>query len=363
MLTAAPPKPTSTPAAPARGPRRRRRSRLGRSLRTAGLFLLGLSVTTWVADWAAGRHIRKTVGYNVLPFGGNHIIGADVYAATFRARRRMPEVRTIILGDSVARQLFPPGREPKELNGAVRFLTSNQAISMAGQYYLLEDGLRSCAGTTDVYLLYFPGSLGNDLGPDFTHDYFCGYFHSPRQMVEVFAVKRDFSLLASQVGHCLAPNLMLLNSASHPAPVFGAAAPPRPAPTAGYQQLPSNREPVLDAATALVGAPPLARAEWDPTAPPETRELVVQSTVTRHFLPKIRTLCRERGVRLHVLPCPCSDARSFRDADGVYDAPILYLDHQQFRDSIHFQTPFVPGVRRRVIEIYRLAPELVGTRE
>jgi hypothetical protein len=364
MLTEAPPKPTPTPAAPARA-RRRRPSRLTRSLRTAGLFLLGLAGAAWLADWAAGRHVRKTLGFNVLPFGGGHIVGADVYGATWRARRRMPEVRTILLGDSVARQLFPPGMEPKELNGRFRFLTSNQAISMAGQYYLLQDALRSCPGTTDVYLLYFPGSLANDLGPDFTHDYFCGYFHSPRQIAEVFAVKRDITLLASQVGHGLFPNLMLLNSASHAAPVLGApaATAERPATTAGYQQLPSNREPLLEAATALAGAPPLAQNEWDPTARPYTRQLVVQSAVTRHFLPKIRALCRERGVRLHVLPCPCSEDLPYRDADGVYDGPIVYFDRGQFMDSIHFQAPFLEAVRRRVAETYGLDPALAATRE
>jgi hypothetical protein len=329
----------------------------------AALFLLGFAGAAWVADWAAGRHIRKTLGFNVLPFGGNHIIGADVYGVTWRAHRRTPEVRTILLGDSVARQLFPPGREPKELGGRYRLLTSNQAISMAGQYFLLQDALRSSPGTTDVYLLYFPGSLTNDLGPELSHDYFCGYFHSPRDIVEVFAVKRDFTLLASQVGHGLFPNLMLLNSASHPAPVFGAAAPPRPATTAGYQQLPSNREPVLDAATSLAGAPPLAHSEWDPTAPPQTRELLVQSTVTRAFLPKIRDLCRDRGIRLHVLPCPCSDARPFRDADGVYDAPIVYFDHRQFQDTIHFQTRYLPAVRQRVVETYGLDPLIAATHE
>src|SRR4051794_14935389 len=362
MLTEAPPKPTPTPAAAARA-RRPRPSRLMRSLKIAALFLLGFVGAAWLADWAAGRHIRKSMGFNVLPFGGGHIVGADVYGATWRAHRRTPDVRTILLGDSVARQLFPPGREPKELNGRYRFLTSNQAISMAGQYYLLQDALRSSPGTTDVYLLYFPGSLLNDLGPDFTHDYFCGYFHSPRQIAEVFAVKRDFTLLASQVGHGLFPNLMLLNSASHAAPVLGAPAPTGPPTTAGYQQLPSTREPALAAATALAGAPPLADNEWDPTAPPYTRQLVAQSGVTRHFLPKIRALCRERGVRLHVLPCPCSEALPYRDADGVYDGPILYIDRGQFMDSIHFQAPFVDAVRRRAIQAYGLDPALAATRE
>jgi hypothetical protein len=112
MLTEAPLKPTPTPAAAARA-RRPRPSRLKRSLKIAALFLLGFVGAAWLADWAAGRHIRKSMGFNVLPFGGGHIIGADVYGATWRAHRRTPDARTILLGDSVARQLFPPGREPR----------------------------------------------------------------------------------------------------------------------------------------------------------------------------------------------------------------------------------------------------------
>ena len=100
-----------------------------------------------------------------------------------------------------------------------------------------------------------------------------------------------------------------------------------------------------------------------PDRPPYTRQLVVQSGVTRHFLPKIRALCRERGVRLHVLPCPCSEDLPYRDADGVYDGPIVYIDRRQFMDSIHFQAPYVSPVRQRVVGLYRLDPLLSATRE
>ena len=207
MLTTAPAKPTPTPAAAARA----RAAAVAPEANAEDRRLVPAGFRGRGVARRLGRRAAHPQDHGVqrVPFGGGHIIGADVYGATWRARRRTPEVRTILLGDSVARQLFPPGREPKELNGRYRFLTSNQAISMAGQYYLLQDALRSCPGATDVYLLYFPGSLANDLGPDFTHDYFCGYFHSPRQIAEVFAVKRDFTLLASQVGHGLFPNLML----------------------------------------------------------------------------------------------------------------------------------------------------------
>src|SRR5204863_127931 len=104
-----------------------------------------------------------------------NVIGRDVPQAIQAARRRDTDVRTLYLGDSVARQLFKPGEEPSD---DVRYVTSNFAVALAGQFYLMDDALRSCPDARDVNLVMVVGAWGNDLDSVCTDDYFCGYFHA-----------------------------------------------------------------------------------------------------------------------------------------------------------------------------------------
>src|SRR4051812_45250737 len=94
---------------------------------TSLLFLLGLAATVFAAD--------QFLGWRIARHHGSGKIGPDVYAVVERLRRTDAAVRVVYLGDSVARQMFRPGTEAR---ADVRFLASNQAISMAGQFYLLE---------------------------------------------------------------------------------------------------------------------------------------------------------------------------------------------------------------------------------
>ena len=286
-------------------PRRAGRSEVGKFVRTGALFLLGLALAAGLADMGVGRWISFKHGLNLVPH--RYLVGWDVYHTLWRAHRRDGRVTTVVMGDSVARQLFRPNHEP---NDQVRFFTSNQAISMAGQYYLLRDVLKSCPNTKQIYFFYYPGSLENDLGPAFTHDYFCGYFHTPVEIAEVFGVKRNFSILSSQLGRCLVPNLMLFNSASRPVTPFRAASPPdKPAP-GGFEQLASDREPILDLANVL-GRPPATvppRVGARRPARPGGRDVQHHAAVPpedprplplarRHAAPAALPLLRRRPVR------------------------------------------------------------------
>ena len=96
-------------------------------VKTAAMFLAGLSLVLWTVDSALGWWARRS-GWRKLP-------GTQVYEAKAPTHRPGPRVKAIYLGDSVARQLFRPGQEPGE---DARYLASTGAVGVAGQFYLLQ---------------------------------------------------------------------------------------------------------------------------------------------------------------------------------------------------------------------------------
>jgi len=209
----------------------------------------------------------------------------------------------LYLGDSVARQVYPQGR----VSDSIKSLTTNQAISVEGQYYLLRDALSTHRDVTDVVLMYSPPSWANNLDQVFTTDYFCGYFHRPGEIEEAFEETRNWSFLFAHVRWALLPNLSAANSW------------------------------VNQSAVEL--GPPLTRASAQ-------GEPVPISKVSSDYLKRMRMFAVEHGVRLHVYSTPVSDQYTFRDDDHIYDEPILYLPHNMFLpDTIHLLPAYIDLAR------------------
>jgi hypothetical protein len=305
-------------------------------LKTSLAFTLGLLCVLFVAD--------RILGWRLTRLHGKACVAPEVYVSLHHADKPAAAVRTIYLGDSVAHQLFPPGREARPDE---RYLACNQAISLAGQYYLLADALAHCPGARDAYLFYYPGSFENDLGPPLSNDYFCGFFHSPAQIRDVFEATHDVRLSAVQIGRLLLPHLMEANSLNRPMVVWT-----NTPGGAGDKAGGLGPEPVLTVLNHFTGGS-------RPLAPPlpldaQGRRPVMLSSISRQYLARMRALCRARRVTLHVLPCPCSDAIPFVDSEGVYDQPIIYEPHQHFFDGIHMFRAFVAPARRQMIAAYGL---------
>lgn len=99
---------------------------------------------------------------------GPKVNGSEIYAA--KRQSRMHHFRKkLLFGDSVAMQLFPSTEDSDSL----AVMTCNQAISMAGVYFLLTDYLSVNADSLpdEVVLLIHPESLNNDLDR-FSYHYF-----------------------------------------------------------------------------------------------------------------------------------------------------------------------------------------------
>jgi hypothetical protein len=234
-------------------------------------------------------------------------VGAEVYEARAIAAIPDDQVRTVYLGDSVARQLFPHGSEP---DASVMYLPTNQAISAAGQFYLLRDIVAAKPNVRQVVLMINPLAWSNNLNQIYTHDYFCGPFHRREQILEVFEVTRDWSLLFAHVGRAVLPHLIAANTYLSMAEV---RRPPAHKPASGY------------------------------VVPIEVAD------VSNYYLRRIRDLAGARGIRLKVLPTPVSDEFTYADEHRVYDRPIVYLPREAFvEDGVHLKRPNIPSARKLV---------------
>jgi hypothetical protein len=96
------------------------------------------------------------------------LVNPEVYRSQRRARLS-PQKTTLVLGDSVARQLYNQNNE--EATGFLH-LTTNQAVSMVGQYLLLREALEHHARVERVVLVIRPHSFRNDLAQGYTFNSF-----------------------------------------------------------------------------------------------------------------------------------------------------------------------------------------------
>ena len=311
------------------------RGEVAKFFRTAVPFCLGLALTVFAIDAALGSRTART--------HGKRVIGRDVREAIVAARRPGPGVKTLYLGDSVARQLFLSGTEPRP---DVRYATSNFAVALAGQYYVLEDALRNCPDLREVNLVMVVGVWGNDLDSVFTDDYFCGHFHTTAQVAEVFRLKRDWRLSTVHAFRWLLPNLLAHNAARRPQAL--------PSPQGHVIEgwlAPAGGEPLLALLSRLFPPPPPV----EPVPPaPQGYVAIPLSRVSRHYLDRIRTACAARGVRLRIVPGPCPDTYRFADTAGIYDGPIYYVDHRKFSDGVHVRREHLDEVRAELKSRYRL---------
>jgi hypothetical protein len=128
----------------------------------------------------AWRFALKLVAFLLILAVGINVVALFVpetnYQDIFRAIRRAEQptgAHTLILGDSVARQMFTADNE---LPG-FRNLATNQAVSMVGQYILAARTLENGKQVRTIALVMIPRSLRNDLDQHLTFNYFVRPFY------------------------------------------------------------------------------------------------------------------------------------------------------------------------------------------
>jgi len=99
----------------------------------------------------------------------NHRYGDEVFEAIALSGTANTNIENVILGDSVANQLFSRKYQPETTKFI--YLASNQAITPIGNCALLKRYLAHNPQTKNVYYMALPGALRNDGGASYTFHY------------------------------------------------------------------------------------------------------------------------------------------------------------------------------------------------
>ena len=88
------------------------------------------------------------------------VIGSEVYWSILKSKTKK-QVKKLLLGDSVAKQLY----DNYEYNDSIYSLCCNQAVTMAGHYFLLNNFLETNKDQLpeEIIMMYFPFSLVNNV--------------------------------------------------------------------------------------------------------------------------------------------------------------------------------------------------------
>jgi len=112
--------------------------------------------------------------------------GAEVYWSIFKSKNKK-QVKKLLIGDSVCKQLY----DNYEYNDSIYSLACNQAITVAGQYFLLYNFLQTNNDQLpqEIILFYNPGSFENNIDI-----YAFQYFLKPFYNAEYRGLMDDYLL-------------------------------------------------------------------------------------------------------------------------------------------------------------------------
>lgn len=225
--------------------------------------------------------------------------GREIYWAIEKSKQKST-AKKLLLGDSVGFQLLPNSISNDSFNS----LTSNQSISMAGQYFFLNNYLRAGNKPEIVIIFFHPFSFQNNLNQLYTYHYFVKPFYNSAYRAE-FTPK-----LEEQIG-----------------------------------KIPS---------VALKDIPHISGTSWAPDFEPSKGEyFTVISPISREYLSKIKQLSQRHKFTVQFLSVPVSkefkkqlseiDRREFvgtgytNELEKLMDN-VEYLDDTEFSDGIHLRT-------------------------
>lgn len=280
------------------------------------LFLFGI---VWLSIICAFLWLSAQEKWSMLiaEFTGSE----DFVYEDFGANEIMPYVERaqaesghtkLVIGDSVCNQLF---ERCYDKNDVYCICGSNQAISLAGQYILAEEFVKSHKEVTDIYLVITMGSLGTDFGMQLGYQYAVMPFVLTDTIDDLDWETRQEIYGKYGRFFCVKPVVELIHNSA------------------------LNKKLYLN-----------LLAKKDELFP--TRESGVISEVSLRYLNKLSALCEEDGINLHILPGPHADSeerhkleneirKAVQDNEKLrilqdYPDQIIYYPKELFRDGIHF---------------------------
>ena len=225
--------------------------------------------------------------------------GGEVYRAILKSKKKV-NFKKLLIGDSTAGQFFDNRNEDEDYYS----LACNQAVSICGQFFLLDNFLKAGNRPEEVYMLFTPESFGDNVNQTVTYHYFLKPFY-----------REEYK---SQMTGNVIDQIQKI-------------------PYHEYSQLPFTISPA-----------------WAPDYEPGGRIESFLSPVSIDYLTKIDSLRSEYGFNLYIVPAFISESRKERitnyKIEGIEDAAIVrslttylknaeYLPDNCFKDDIHLQNP------------------------
>lgn len=264
-----------------------------------GIFLFLLFLAFCLVDFLKLSH-------RILP-------NRDVYTVIERSKATRDKTKVLILGDSIARQLFDPLDQSGE-NGVTN-LASNQSIDIIGNYFLLHNFLERNHSVERVYLIVNCTSFQNNLDHLFTYNYFLKPFYN-----------------------------------SEYKPLF------TPAAMEQIKSIPFHR---------FVSFPPIHATFFTPELNKHKSKSKFLSKISIEYLEAMETVLEERGIQFKVISPPVSQA-GFEDAQiykSVYESTrrlphhfdqyfesMIFLPASWYPDGAHFTNEKIKEARRILID-------------
>jgi len=107
----------------------------------------------------------------IFPFSQSRNVASESIFRVIARSKLDDSSKILLIGDSVARQLKLGDSQSDYFD-----LTTNQAISLAGQFVLVQNALENNTNLEKIVLIYHPHSFNNNLDQEWTFNYFCKPF-------------------------------------------------------------------------------------------------------------------------------------------------------------------------------------------
>ena len=238
----------------------------------------------------------------------HYLLGGEIYTAIDCSNSKVGKGTVIVMGDSVAHQLYGVGRYRE----GIYSLACNQAISLAGQYVLLHNLLKhNRPALAKVYLVMHPVSFRNDLDQVFVYNYF----------IKPFYLEENYRMFSEHT----------MNKVER-VPLYFTCFLPLARMTNFTPDLTGYDEPV-----------PSSAAE----------KKYRMSFVSLEYLRRINAELSDAGIPFEVLAPVLNDEYRCYDSEDLKKAiaanglsapfggyfPFRYLDRKRFVDPLHYATP------------------------
>lgn len=237
--------------------------------------------------------------------------GPDMINPIIRNAQKDDGTTTLILGDSVAHQLFD---DLEEFNPCISILPSNAGVTMAGQYVIAKEYLEHHLYVTDIYLFVLPESIGR------TFDTQWGYQYAVLPFIETDTLG-DFDDNTIEIMKDTYGSLFMNKKIATAVDKSGI-----------------NRKLYLN----------YIREKGIGHNPTNYYELADQ------YLVKLNDLCSEEGVKFHLISCPVSETKreqvalynsDYRDSETYkvfpeYFNDVLFYPAECFGDNTHFSEQY-----------------------